>query len=109
MGDLPYRVRLSPEGARLRTIGNPAGPAQLREEIILSARPSSLERMIAVTSRITGNPEVIGSSVGHIRQTRYWLEDRGQDHAFRRGSGGRFQWRRANANESRKRSSNYPI
>src|SRR5712671_2092037 len=26
-------------------------------------------------------------------QTPYWLEDRGQDHAFRRGSGGRFQWR----------------
>jgi hypothetical protein len=40
-----YRVLRSPEGARPRAIGNPAGPTQLREEIILSARSSSLGRL----------------------------------------------------------------
>src|SRR5580698_9743181 len=46
-----------------------------------------------------------GSRTHKYRKTHYWLEDRGQDHAFCRGSGGRFQWRRANANEARKRFS----
>ena len=64
--EIIYRLR-SPKGARLRAIGNPAGPAQLREEIILSARPSSLERIDR--SHVPDNPEVIGSSVGRYRQT----------------------------------------
>src|SRR5712692_4423842 len=44
----------------------------------------------------------------HLRNP-CWSEDRGQDHAFRHGNGGRFRWRRANANESRRRSLSYRI
>jgi len=49
----------------------------------------------------SGKPEVMPLGWQIAADKRCWSQDRGEDHAFRRGTGGRFQWRKADANEPR--------
>jgi hypothetical protein len=59
--------------------------------------------------RITGNPQVIGSSVGLVSINALLVRESGTGSRFSPRNGGRVPWRKADVNAPRRQSSNYPI
>jgi hypothetical protein len=66
-------------------------------------------KLVIDPDRMTGNREVIGSSVGLVTTNALLVRESGTRSRFSPRNGGRVPWRKADVNAPRRQSSNYPI